>query len=91
MKPPVDRTITHRPPAPPGVCFGRSADGMPVALVGDHAFAMAPGANGAHYLVTGWRITRPMNEWVRDDFYGHAGRLSDESRFRAKVLEQAEH
>jgi hypothetical protein len=63
---------------------------MLVALVGDHAFAMAPG-DGRHYLVTGWRIRRPMAEWTRDDFYGHCGGLADEEAFRAKVLEQAEH
>ena len=75
----------------PGVLFGRSADGMLVALVGDHAFAMAPARDGRHYLVTGWRIRRPMTEWTRDDFYGHSGELADEDAFRAEVPEQAEH
>lgn len=74
-----------------GASFGRSADGMPVALVGDNAYAMAPGRDGRHYLVTGWRIARPMAEWTRADFYGHGGDLADESAFRAMVLEQAEH
>lgn len=75
----------------PEVSFGRSADGMAVALVGEHAFAMAPARDGRHYLVTGWRIRRPMHEWSRDDFYGHSGELADEATFRASVLEQAEH
>ncbi|MCG8274723.1 hypothetical protein MIC97_24920 [Aquamicrobium sp. NLF2-7] len=74
-----------------GVSFGRSADGMPVALVGEHAFAMAPARDGRHYLVTGWRIRRPMAEWKRDDFYGDGGELADEIAFRARVLENAEH
>lgn len=81
-------------PATPGpfvVSFGRSADGMPVALVGEHAYAMAPGRDGRHLLVSGWRIARPMSEWTRADFYGHAGELADEAAFRAKVAEQAEH
>lgn len=78
-------------PGTPGVSFGRSADGMLVALVGDHAFAMAPARDGRHYLVTGWRIRRPMAEWTRDDFYSHGGELANEEAFRAKVLEQAEH
>ncbi|GGA64213.1 DUF7007 domain-containing protein [Pelagibacterium lentulum] len=82
---------THTTPGTPGVLFGRSADGMLVALIGDHAFAMAPARDGRHYLVTGWRIRRPMTEWTRDDFYGHSGELADEDAFRAKVLEQAEH
>lgn len=78
-------------PGFPGVSFGSSADGMVVALVGDHAFAMAPARDGRHYLVTGWRIRRPMDAWTRDDFYGHSGDLADEAAFRARVLEQAEH
>lgn len=75
----------------PGVLFGRSADGMLVALVGECALAMAPARDGRHYLATGWRIARPMCEWTRDDFYGHGGNLRDDDAFRAKVLEQAEH
>ena len=75
----------------PGVSFVRSADGMPVALVGDIAFAMVPGREGRHFLVTGWRIGRPIEQWRRDDFYGHSGELADESEFRARVAENAEH
>jgi hypothetical protein len=71
--------------------FGQSADGMLVALVGENAYAMAPGRDGRHYLVSGWRIARPMAEWTRSDFYGHGGELADEAAFRAKILEQAEH
>ena len=78
-------------PGFPGASFGRSTDGMSVALVGETAFAMAPAHDGRHYLVTGWRIRRPMHEWTRDDFYGHDGELADEAAFRARVLEQAEH
>lgn len=78
-------------PLPDHVSFGRSADGLLVALVGDTAFAMAPARDGRHFLVTGWRIRRPMEEWKRDDFYGHSGELADEAAFRARVLENAEH
>lgn len=74
-----------------GVSFGRSADGHPVALVGETAFAMVPARDGRHYLVTGWRIRRPMGEWTRSDFYGHSGELADGDAFRARVLEHAEH
>lgn len=74
-----------------GASFGRSADGMPVALIGEHAYAMASGRDGRHFLVSGWRIGRPMSQWTRADFYGHAGELADEAAFRAKVAEQAEH
>ncbi len=71
--------------------FGVSMDGFPVARVGDNAFAMLPGRGGTHFLATGWRITRPLAEWRRSDFYGHSGRLAGEAEFRAKVLENAEH
>ncbi len=75
----------------PEVEFGRSADGMLAARVADNAFAMAPGRDGGHYLVTAWRIGRPITEWKRDDLYGHSGSLADEAEFRARVLENAEH
>jgi hypothetical protein len=75
----------------PAVSFGRSADGMVVALVGDTAFAMLPGRGGKHFLATGWRLRRPMTEWTRADFYGHSGDLADEAAFRSHVLENAEH
>jgi hypothetical protein len=75
----------------PVVAFGRGADGLLVALVGETAFAMAPGRDGRHYLVTAWRIPRPMGDWKRSDFYGHSGELADEAAFRAAVLENAEH
>lgn len=78
-------------PDPFGVSFGYSADGMPVALVGELAYAMAPARDGRHYLVSGWRIARPVAEWTRADFYGYAGELTNENAFRTKVLEQAQH
>lgn len=77
-------------PGYPGASFGRSVDGLLVALVGEHAFAMVPARDDRHYLVTGWRIRRPMAEWTRSDFYGHSGEIADEDAFRARVLEQAE-
>ncbi|MCG8273926.1 hypothetical protein MIC97_20800 [Aquamicrobium sp. NLF2-7] len=64
---------------------------MAVALVGETAFAMVPTRDGKHFLATGWTIRRPLEEWRRDDFYGHSGELADEAAFRAKVLELAEH
>lgn len=82
---------TNEPPGYPGVSFGRSVDGLPVALVGDTAFAMVPTREGRHYLATGWRIVRPMAEWTRNDFYGHSGELDDEAAFGARVEENACH
>ncbi|MGV1963608.1 DUF7007 domain-containing protein [Agrobacterium sp. 22-222-1] len=91
MSAPASNVHNHETPEIPGVFFGRSADGMTVALVGEHAFAMAPARDDRFYLVTGWRIRRPIHEWRRDDFYGHDGELADEAAFRAAVLERAEH
>lgn len=71
--------------------FGRSADNMQVALVGDRAFAMLPGRDGKHFLASGWRIDRPLAQWRRGDFYGHSGGLADAAAFRAKVMENAVH
>lgn len=84
---PADNTS----PGFPRVLFGRSHDGFPVALVGDNAFAMVPGKDSRHYLATGWRIARPLDEWTRSDFYGHSGELADEVAFRDRVEENALH
>ncbi|OHZ38551.1 DUF7007 domain-containing protein [Agrobacterium vitis] len=78
-------------PGFPGVSFGRSIEGFPVARVGDNAFAMMTGRSERHYLATGWKIARPFAEWRREDFYGHSGELADEAAFRGYVLENAEH
>ena len=71
--------------------FGCSAEGLLVARVGDNAFAMVPCRDGRHFLATGWRLTRPLATWSRDDFYGHSGDLADEAAFRAVVAENAGH
>lgn len=75
----------------PEVAFGRSSEGFAVARVGDNAFAMLPSRDGRHYLASAWRLSRPLEQWVRADFYGHSGELLDEAAFRARVLENAEH
>jgi hypothetical protein len=84
-------TNADNTPGFPGVSFGRSIEGFPVARVGDNAFAMMPGRSERQYLATGWKIARPLAEWRRQDFYGHCGELADEAAFRAYVLENAEH
>lgn len=86
-----DDNHDNEAPGSPGASFGRTADGLIVALVGDNAFAMVPGQDGQHYLATGWRIGRPLEEWTRSEFFGHAGELPDEEAFRARVEENALH
>lgn len=75
----------------PVVEFGRSADDLLVARVGDTAFAMVPTRQGRHFLATGWRLTRPLDTWKRGDFYGQSGDVADEAGFRVLVAENAEH
>lgn len=74
----------------PGVSFGRTADGLHVARVGDLAFAMMPGRDG-HFLASAWRVHRPLDQLKRDDFYSNHGAVADEAAFRARMSEQAEH
>jgi hypothetical protein len=78
-------------PALAGVLFTRTHDGLLVAKVRNNAFAMMPTRNDRYYLASAWRLSRPMEEWSRDDFYGHGGELADEAAFRASVHENAEH
>ncbi len=37
---------------------------------------MVPARDGRHYLATAWRLSRPIAEWTRNDFYGHSGELA---------------
>ncbi|MGQ0566184.1 MAG: DUF7007 domain-containing protein [Gemmobacter sp.] len=79
------------PAAVPVPEYGRSADGLAVARIGDAAFALIPMADGRHFLGSRWRLTKPLSDWKRSDFYGHGGDVADEAAFRAVVQEQAEH
>lgn len=74
-----------------GVEFGRSADGMPVARIGDLVFSMVPGRDGQSFLASGWRVSKPLADLKRDDFYSHHGSVADEAAFRDRMVEQAEH
>ncbi|MCA2380107.1 hypothetical protein ATU3C_25560 [Agrobacterium genomosp. 3 str. RTP8] len=71
--------------------FGASADGFPVARIVDTLLAMVLARDGASFLASAWRLTRPLSERTRDDFHGHEGRLEDDAAFRARVFEIAQH
>ena len=58
--------------------FGRSADGLTVARIGDAAYAMIPKADGRHFFGSGWRLSKPLLDWKRSDFYGHGGDVANE-------------
>ncbi|KJF65675.1 DUF7007 domain-containing protein [Rhizobium nepotum] len=91
MKDPTPEAIDPSIPDSSGVEFGRSADGMPVARVGDLVFAMVPARDGHYFLASAWRVTRPLADLTREDFYSHHGRIENESAFHARTLEQVEH
>lgn len=73
-----------------GVEFGRSADGLPVARIGDLVFAMVSGRVG-HFIASAWRLPKPFDTMVRADFCSHHGAVEDETAFRDRMNEQAEH
>ena len=81
---------TERSPEYPGIEFGRSVDNLPVARIGDLVFAMVSGRQ-EHFIASAWRVTRPLAELRRDDFYSHHGAVADEAAFRNRMIEQAEH
>ena len=88
----MNTAVSPRAPAAvPAPEFGRSADGFAVARIGDAAFALIPTADGRRFLGSGWRLTKPLSDWKRSDFYGHGGEVADEAAFRALIQEQAEH
>lgn len=87
-----DSTSTNNQiPAPAGVTFARTAEGLLVAKVGDNAFAMLPGPEGRFFLASAWHLRGPMDEWKRSDFCSHGGDLEDETAFRARMAENIEH
>ncbi|MCW8060178.1 DUF7007 domain-containing protein [Agrobacterium tumefaciens] len=83
--------ITASTPEYSGVEFGISADGFPVARIGEITLAMLPLSGGGGFLASARRAHRPLCDLTRADFYSHEGRLADEAGFRARVLETAEH
>ncbi|MHB0952758.1 MAG: DUF7007 domain-containing protein [Allorhizobium sp.] len=74
------------------VAFGVSAEGFPVARIGDTTLAMVPTADGSSgFLASAWRVSRPLSDLKRQDFFGHDRRLDGEAAFRARVFETARH
>ncbi len=91
MNAPERQDETPSIPETIGVEFGISAEGFPVARIGDTFLAMVPARDGASFLASAWRLNRPLSELEHSDFYGHEGRLEDEAAFRARVFETAQH
>ncbi|WP_342587811.1 hypothetical protein [Agrobacterium bohemicum] len=68
-----------------------SADGLPVARIGDLVLAMVISPSGFSYLGRAVAIRRPLAELTRADFIGHDGRIADEAEFLARVAEATGH
>ncbi|EJT01426.1 hypothetical protein RCCGE510_29276 (plasmid) [Rhizobium sp. CCGE 510] len=71
--------------------FGQSAEGFPVARVGDTLLAMLPRKDREGLLASAWRVSRLLAELTRSDFYIYGSTLADEAAFRERVFETAEH
>lgn len=71
--------------------FGTSADGFPVARIGDTVLALLPTRDGGFLLASAWRKFGPLDELRRDHFHGHDGRVENEVVFRDRVIETVDH
>lgn len=77
-------------PSIPTPVLGRTADGHLAAAIGDTALAALPSRSGL-CLAYGSALTRPIELWTVDDFYGRGRILADEAEFRRAVDEQYRH
>jgi hypothetical protein len=71
--------------------FGTSADGFPVARIGEILLGLISNGSGDFFLASAWRFTKPLAEARRHHFYRHDGRVADEAAFRLRAIETAEH
>ncbi len=78
-------------PAVDDIEFGVSADGFPVARIGEILLGLISNGSGDLFLASAWRITKPLAEVRHHHFYGHDGRVADEAAFRFRAIETAEH
>lgn len=57
-----------------GVEFATSADGLPVARIGDLVLAMVTSPSGIAFVASAGAIRRPLADLTRAEFIGHEGR-----------------
>ena len=81
------------PPTPDhsGVEFATTADGLPVARIGDLVLGMITSPSGFAFVASAGAIRRPLADLTRAEFIGHDGRVADEAEFRARVAETVGH
>lgn len=70
--------------------YGRTADGLLAARVGDMGYIAIPARDGIR-LASGWRLSRPIDEWTKADVFGSEGVVADEAAFRSYVEAVAVH
>ena len=83
--------MTSPTPDLSGVEFATSANGLPVARIGDLVLAMVTSPSGFAFVASAGAIRRPLADLTRADFIGHDGRVVDEAEFRERVAETAGH
>jgi hypothetical protein len=71
--------------------FGTSADGFPVARIGEILLGLISNESGDVFLASAWRFTKPLSEARLRHFYRHDGRVDNEAAFRLRAIEPAEH
>ena len=64
--------------------YGTTADGLLAARVGDISYIAIPAGDGMR-LASGWRLSKPIDEWTAADVFGSEGTVADEAAFRAHV------
>lgn len=70
--------------------YGRTADGLLAARIGDMGYIAVP-APGGYRLAYGWRMSRPIADWTEHDVFGSEGIVADQAGFRAHIEEVAIH
>ncbi|MGI2036119.1 DUF7007 domain-containing protein [Rhizobium panacihumi] len=88
--PPANNSVCTNPAAD-SVEFGTSADGFPVARIGEILLGLISNGSGDVFLASAWRFTKPLAEARRHHFCRHDGRVDNEAAFRLRAIETAEH
>lgn len=81
--------MTHD--ADPAVTFHRTDEGHLAARLDGHAMIAFPARDGRHSVWSAFRIDRPPEQWLRDDFFITGTSVADENEFRAHATEYAAH
>ena len=88
---PLANNPAYTNPAADSVEFGTTADGFPVARIGEFLLGLISNGSGDFFLAIAWRFTGPLAEVRRHHFYRHDGRIDNEAAFRLRAIETAEH